>query len=146
METIFQRTAHHPFAGVKQVRYLTDIQAGGKQKDGSELLRIQNVQQRRKPTFHSKIPLVHPKPRARLVSLLCSNAERKSKAVESLYFRCAIGAFAQVLYSMNESPVCATDQFIIGVSKFNYVCPDYGTGRKIPPEQRSSDGVSAVGG
>src|SRR5215469_772690 len=57
METILQRTAHHPFAGVKQVRYLADLQPGGKQKDGSELLRIQNVQQRRKPTVHSKIPL-----------------------------------------------------------------------------------------
>src|SRR5215471_15266638 len=118
METILQRTAHHPFAGVKHVRYLTDIQPSGKQKDGSELPRIQNVQQRRKPTFHSKIPLAHPKPRARLVSLLCSNAERKSKAVESLYFRCASGTFAQVLCSMIESPVCATDQFILGFQSF----------------------------
>src|SRR5215471_3945480 len=102
METILQRTAHHPFAGVKQVRYLTHIQPGSEQKDGSELLRIENVQQRGKLTFHSKIPLTHPKPHARLVSLLCSNAERKSKALESLYFRRASGALAQVLCSMNE--------------------------------------------
>src|SRR5215472_14515521 len=102
METILQRTAHHPFAGVKQVRYLTHIQPGGEQKDGSQLPRIQNVQQRGKLTFHSKIPLAHLKPNPRLYRCSAAMPKEKVKPWNHCYFRCASRVLVQVLCSMNE--------------------------------------------